>query len=937
MSLNLCFRCSGVCSLVLFLTTAISTAHAKTFDDRAQEILDYHVTNEPTPGGLFSKHAFWYAQAEFKAGNTAAGQQLVQDALNHQITDEGQETFRYWAMIECYLRWKSLYTQSLIDQVRNQMTTYTHYDGGSTENHRLMLAAARYLAAQEWPGDTFSQDFTPTDPTGENHLRTKIDLYTRKGTVEFDSPTYISLYYSPFRSIADLANNADLSNKAAICAELLLVDAAGEWLNGHWVSSSLRFTSEFHGQNQYKEGRQLLWLFFGGPDPAVPFRVDGAERAVVSVQAAVSDYRMPLVIQKMANDRSQAFVHHETDTWGGRLYQKTSFLNKTYGMFSQFEEHPTGFGWAAQMQRWAVLWESPAGISTCWIKHPHPDSNSRGATIYEEVLQQKGALIGVYKIPTSDLKQYIRGRIPVPQSNGTQIDNSSGGYMFHHYGSVMIAVYITAGYNWNIGQDSFQLSTNEAGLIIETALPSDYPGSTATQQLQNFRTAFINNNTSTFNGGTNPEFTYTSLAGDVLNIRYNTHRKVNGQTVNYTDWPLFDNPWLYQEYDGRYCELRYDDEIRSYDLDNYTVTSRFIESGGQLVLEAENFDASSMRSDPQGLTWRVKDSTGGFEGVAYVDTPDNNGSGANWSNGCGLDYNFSITTSGPYNIWLRRYAKNGSDNSARIGVNGSFVAEENTNSNFNQWAWKSYGSIALSAGNHTLNLRRREDGLRVDKIVLKKSSGAPSNNLAESAKGTAAAHFLRENIWIEAESAEGQSLFAPLAIQGDSNASQTEYIVVPQGTGNGSNPPSNSDDGQALYTFALKEASNLYVWLRVFSPSGSDDSFWIQLDSSGQGWDDVQFGTRNTWTWMRYKNPNNLSYANVPAGTHTLRLQHREDGTLLDKILITTDPNFDPETNTTTPGSGGGSSSSSSSSSSGDLSSGAYFIKGKAAGYFFNH
>ena len=125
---------------------------------------------------------------------------------------------------------------------------------------------------------------------------------------------------------------------------------APEWLNGYFISSSLReyyFACSPHMMSPYP---LLGWLFFGGgPNPVLEQKYENGELIVnnegfYSVLAAVSSYRVPEIIQHIASDRKNAYVHKESHDmtpfaqlnypWG---FKKYTYINKTYGLASQWD------------------------------------------------------------------------------------------------------------------------------------------------------------------------------------------------------------------------------------------------------------------------------------------------------------------------------------------------------------------------------------------------------------------------------------------------------------------------------------------------------------------------------------------------------------------------------------------------------------------------
>ncbi len=146
-------------------------------------------------------------------------------------------------------------------------------------------------------------------------------------------------------------------------------------------------------------------------------------------------------------------------------------------------------------------------------------------------------------------------------------------------------------------------------------------------------------------------------------------------------------------------------------------------------------------------------------------------------------------------------------------------------------------------------------------------------------------------IWLEAE---GGGLRAPMQISSNSQASGRQYIWVPNGTGNVWDPTQTG--GEAVYTFVVPVTGTYLIWGRVISNNGEDDSFFVSVDNSASLLWDTERGGTETWVWDRISNRGGADPAlfTLNAGTHTLRIAQREDGTKLDKLLITDDLGFIP-------------------------------------------
>jgi hypothetical protein len=203
-----------------------------------------------------------------------------------------------------------------------------------------------------------------------------------------------------------------------------------------------------------------------------------------------------------------------------------------------------------------------------------------------------------------------------------------------------------------------------------------------------------------------------------------------------------------------------------------------------------------------------------------------------------------------------------SDDGFRLYLDGDLALEKW----FDQSPTTYIVDVSLSEGNHTVVLEYYEN------------QGGAVAKLSWDAYEPGA-----DNIWLEAE--WGQ-LNQPMRVVQDPSSASGAYIWIPNNGGTG---------GSALYHFSVPQAGNYVIWGRVLAVKGQDDSFYISVDSGSDALWDTQMAT--AWAWDRVSHRNGadpLTYY-LQAGSHTLSIKQREDGTKIDKILITADMGYIPQ------------------------------------------
>jgi hypothetical protein len=142
-----------------------------------------------------------------------------------------------------------------------------------------------------------------------------------------------------------------------------------------------------------------------------------------------------------------------------------------------------------------------------------------------------------------------------------------------------------------------------------------------------------------------------------------------------------------------------------------------------------------------------------------------------------------------------------------------------------------------------------------------------------------------QSVMLNAE-AESGVLTAPMIIQSSATASGGQFVVVPEGTGNTFDDVTSGGPGQIRVPFDIPQGGTYALWARTLAINGGSDSFYVT--SSGSLIREWLVPTTATWQW------NKIAELFVAAGAFDLEFRHREDGTQLDKIILTNDLVFIP-------------------------------------------
>jgi len=348
---------------------------------------------------------------------------------------------------------------------------------------------------------------------------------------------------------------------------------------------------------------------------------------------------------------------------------------------------------------------------------------------------------------------------------------------------------------------------------------------------------------------------------------------------------------------GNTVTITANDAIQSAsDSSTFTVTNGIPSVVGIIELEAEDGTIVNRTH-----SWTLETAVTDYSGSGYLNATPNSGLNQNTGYvGVSPEVQFSVDfpAAGTYYVWVRGHADGGGDDSIHLGLDGAAVGTADRVSVFDHgsggWTWSGHamsseGRIEItvaSAGTHTINAWMREDGFRFDKIAVADSaslqpSWATSNGhfgveveLGAIQNGARRWDFLTNHTGYS-----GEGFLQALDDVGTTNH------------GAGGTP-------HVTFNVDFKTTGTYYVWVRGTSIS-SGNSAWVEINGGGDR--NIQFSTSGfSWSNDHDVDPGG-STPPIPAeinvtttGVKTLRISMREDGTRIDRIIVTQDPAYVP-------------------------------------------
>lgn len=213
---------------------------------------------------------------------------------------------------------------------------------------------------------------------------------------------------------------------------------------------------------------------------------------------------------------------------------------------------------------------------------------------------------------------------------------------------------------------------------------------------------------------------------------------------------------------------------------------------GLVSIEVENFDANT----PQGShAWTPYTSGSASGGNGLAATPN---SGVQIDSGIEtssprLGFRVNFTRTGTHYLWVRGWGPSGNDDSLHAGLNNTVVTTADRITGFSRtaWSWTDQtmdgprATINVTApGEQLVNLWMREDGMRIDKIVLTTSASLVPTSFGstgppESPRGPAqqALEFSQDVVTFSVDAGE-TALQTRAVTLGTSNNSAASYSIT---------------------------------------------------------------------------------------------------------------------------------------------------------------
>ncbi|MDH7516115.1 MAG: hypothetical protein QHI48_09605, partial [Bacteroidota bacterium] len=471
-----------------------------------------------------------------------------------------------------------------------------------TENHWCLYYSCLFLAAEQWPGLAGTEWFNGRSSEenfreAREYLLHWIDLTTTIGQGEFDSPTYLPEYVIPMILLGQFAQDRAIGDRALMMTDYLLADFAVDHLDGMYLGGFSR------------EGATSVYMPRTAPASAFAYLYFGAGEPVASswcVFPALSTYRLPDVIRRIALDRSKPYVSRERKRvrhiirYGSERnppVYKYTYATRWYGLSSL----QGGILQPIQQHTWSVRFPGAKPFSTVFGLHPwwsgrelamffpeqekvltadvvrskgtyDRDTKWTGSSPFERTFQYRNTLVALYDIPPGERSGHID--LFFPKTLDLRIHDSSG-WVFCRAGETFIAVYPLQPGRWmtlpeDDGNHRFRSDSLRNGYVVEVRSAREAGSFSAFMvRCRGHIPVFSPSETA-------PTVVYRRLEGEEMVFRFPEDRRLNGETVDLSRTPLFDSPFLQAEVGSRTLLIRHGGTSHFLDFRNGTITETFM-------------------------------------------------------------------------------------------------------------------------------------------------------------------------------------------------------------------------------------------------------------------------------------------------------------------------------------------------------------------------
>lgn len=488
---------------------------------------------------------------------------------------------------------------------------------GDTENHWVMYYTSLYLMAQLFPGEP-AESWYSGKTSEENFEEARgwlldwMNLTTTVGQGEFNCTHYIGEYVIPMAMLASFAEDPAMRQRGRIMLDWLFADQFVNTLHGVLSGANARTDDTSVIERWNSLASTFSWLMLGNTPPTVNYGGWGIYFAAVG-----KNYDLPEVIYRIGVDRDGDYVQRDlkrtrrrwrnSDVLFAPIY-KTQYVRQNYVVGS----YQGGMADPIQTHVWDVTWSvpDPRGVhNTIFSMHPIssgedmqayfaelPDQMIKGVakegkpsydlpdkllggSRFEQVFQDLDTVIALYDISEGTRFPHINGFLSKDLKEFT-VDAS--GWLFARGGDAFLAYRPLAPYTiepvtkFKSGWSDERMETGDRRLYSPHRRNGTIVQAAGVDEFKDFDAfkAAIRALPLRFSLDPVPTVTFRTLRGKEVVCAYGRAPLVDGKTLDYSQWKLFEGPYLNAEKGSRRLTMTHGRLERVIDLNTLTITDR---------------------------------------------------------------------------------------------------------------------------------------------------------------------------------------------------------------------------------------------------------------------------------------------------------------------------------------------------------------------------
>jgi hypothetical protein len=533
------------------------------------------------------------AVAQIKKANDTLARQAAYDAApdkkNLKRPGAPLDPFDKAALVNAYFLGKDKIPRQTALKIRDYVALYpdhkelTGYARGAW-NYKLMMDAAGFLAAEEWPEivDRAGQNAEQIKQATKARLFSGFEEITKRNFSEYGATIYLGVNLSAVRMLVEFSRDPEMVKRASFALDAMMLDMACTWNQGYNIGSASRakyWGSTDTGLENMASTAAAAWIYFGANRS-----INAASTGWIHSfwMATPGKYRVPEAIVRVANDRAKPFLHRSYIAGMGKAdVHRMTWHSNHYSLCSQWDQpgSPTS-GLYKESRRHMLKWVSGKASSTFAVcmenpARPYALQENRanhlgyGENGFSQYMQHQGTLLGLYAVPE---KVKVRNHVfdypyyklyaPFPATGSIVKRIESSGWVFCHNGSMLMGFFSIKPCKWGKkwgNHDMLWCEARQNGWILETSELAPYAGGGMDAELKKFADAVLKNTKLDASGidQAMPSIRYRTLAGVTMDFRwqrheepYKNHLKINGSPLVFSREFLHRNPWVQQKVDG---------------------------------------------------------------------------------------------------------------------------------------------------------------------------------------------------------------------------------------------------------------------------------------------------------------------------------------------------------------------------------------------------